>query len=162
MKTVLLIRHAKSSWDNIAVKDFDRTLNDRGLRDAPVMAKRLLDKNIAINGFISSPAIRAITTCTIFAKAYGKQSAITTYKDLFNAPPAVFSRAIKAADNALNSIAIFAHNPGITDFANSLTKTRIDDMPTCAIFAVQADIDNWKDFEKADKTFLFFDYPKSL
>jgi len=162
MKTVLLIRHAKSSWDNAAVRDFDRTLNDRGLRDAPAMAKRLLDKNIAIDGFISSPAVRAITTCTIFAKAYGKEGSITAYKDLYNAPPLVFSRVIKAADDVLNSIAIFAHNPGITDFANSLTNSRVDDMPTCAIFAVQANTDSWKEFDHAAKTFLFFDYPKSL
>lgn len=162
MKTVLLVRHAKSSWDNTALKDFDRTLNDRGLRDAPIMAKRLLDKKVAIDGFISSPALRAITTCTIFAKTYGKENSIITYKDLYNAPPLVFSKVIKAAGNNLNNVAIFAHNPGITDFANSLTNTRIDDMPTCAIFAVQADIDSWTAFEKADKTFLFFDYPKSL
>lgn len=162
MKTVLLIRHAKSSWDNTTLKDFDRTLNERGLRDAPVMARRLLDKNIAIQGFISSPAVRAISTCTIFARVYGKENNIIIYKDLYEAPPLVFSKVIKTADNALNSIAIFAHNPGITDFANSLTNTRVDDMPTCAIFAVQANVNNWADFEHAGKTFLFFDYPKNF
>jgi len=162
MKTVLLVRHAKSSWDNTTLKDFDRTLNSRGLRDAPAMAKRLLDKKVAIDGFISSPAVRAITTCTIFANAYGKEDSIITYKDLYNAPPTVFSKVIKATSNKLNNIAIFAHNPGITDFANSLTGTHVDDMPTCAIFAVQANIGSWEDFDHADKTFLFFDYPKSL
>lgn len=161
MKSVLLIRHAKSSWDNTVLKDFDRPLNDRGLRDAPAMAKRLFDKGITIDAFLSSNANRAITTCNIFAKTYNKEQAVITYKDLYNAAPAVFAKVIKATDDALDNIAIFAHNPGITDFANSLTNTRIDDMPTCAIFAVQADIEHWKDFESAAKTFWFFDYPKN-
>jgi len=59
------------------------------------------------------------------------------------------------------TIAIFSHNPGITDFANLLTDTRIDNMPTCSVFAVKADIRNWEDFEKASKQFWFFDFPKS-
>jgi len=161
MKSVLLIRHAKSSWDSTVPKDFDRPLNERGLRDAPAMAKRLLAKNIDIDAFITSTANRAITTCTFFAKAYGKEKAIITNRDLYNAPAQVFGRAVKNADDNINTIAIFAHNPGITDFANSLTNTKVDDMPTCGIFAVQADIEDWKDFEKATKTFWFFDYPKN-
>lgn len=143
------------------LKDFDRPLNERGLRDAPAMAKRLLEKDVAIDAFLSSTANRAITTCNFFAEAYGKEKAVITYKELYNAEPRIFSRVIKGTDDKLNSIAIFAHNPGITDFANSLTNTRIDDMPTCAIFAVQADIEHWKDFENAVKTFRFFDYPKN-
>ena len=126
------------------------------------MAKRLLEKDIEINGFISSPALRAITTCTYFAKAYGKkESDIITYNDLYNARPLIFLKAIKNANEALNSIAIFAHNPGITEFANELTDTKIDDMPTCGIFAIKAEIEHWKDFESAEKTFWFFDYPKA-
>ena len=161
MKTVLLIRHAKSNWDNAVLKDFDRPLNERGLRDAPAMAQRLLEKGVAIDAFISSPALRAITTCTFFAKAYNKETSITTYRDLYNAPTQVFGRVIKATEDIYDNIAIFAHNPGITDFANTLTNTRIDEMPTCAIFAVQAEVTKWKEFDKATKTFLFFDYPKN-
>ncbi len=161
MKTVLLIRHAKSSWDNTVLKDFDRPLNDRGLRDAPLMAKRLLDKNINIDAFISSPALRAITTCTLFAKAYNNEKNIITFKDLYNAPSQIFARAIKKTDDKFDTIAIFAHNPGITDFANSLTGARIDDMPTCAIFAVKTAAEHWADFENSLKQFWFFDYPKA-
>ena len=162
MKTVLVIRHAKSSWDNVLQKDFDRPLNERGLKDAPAMAKRLLQKDIPLDAFISSPALRALTTCTYFAKAYGKkEKEIITYPELYNAVPQAFSKVIKNTDDAFDNIALFAHNPGITDFANSLTNVRIDDMPTCGIFAVKADITHWKDFEKATKEFLFFDYPKN-
>jgi len=162
MKTILLIRHAKSSWDNTVQKDFDRPLNERGLKDAPAMAKRLLEKNVQIDALISSPAKRAITTCMLFAEVYSiKPKDIITYNDLYNAQPPTFLKAIKAANDTFNTIAIFAHNPGVTDFANRLTDTRIDDMPTCAIFAIQADIEQWKDFEKAKRQFLFFDYPKN-
>ncbi len=163
MKTVLVIRHAKSSWESITQKDFDRPLNDRGMKDAPAMAKRLLEKDITIDAFISSPALRALTTCTYFARAYGKKEKdIITHPDLYNAAQQVFFKVIKNTDEAFDNIAIFSHNPGITVFANSLTNMQIDDMPTCAIFAVKADIEYWKDFEKAAKEFWFFDYPKHL
>lgn len=143
------------------MKDFDRPLNPRGLRDAPAMAKRLLEQGIDINGFISSTALRAITTCTIFAKTYDREAEITTRNYLYEPTMQAFANAIKKADDELNTIAIFAHNPGITEFANSLTNTRVDDMPTCAIFAVQAAITSWTDFDNAVKNFWFFDYPKN-
>jgi len=162
MKSVLIIRHAKSSWDNVLQKDFDRPLNDRGQKDAPSMAKRLLDKKITIDGFISSPALRAYTTAIYFATIYGKKKKeVVTFPQLYEAAAPVFYNIVSQTTDALNTIAIFSHNPGITDFVNSLTNTRIDDMPTCGIFAVQADIEHWKDFDSANKTFWFFDYPKA-
>ena len=162
MKSVLIIRHAKSSWDNVLQKDFDRPLNDRGQKDAPSMAKRLLDKKITIDGFISSPALRAYTTAIYFATIYGKKKKeVVTFPQLYEATAPVFYNIVSQTTDALNTIAIFSHNPGITDFVNSLTNTRIDDMPTCGIFAVQADIEHWKDFDSANKTFWFFDYPKA-
>jgi phosphohistidine phosphatase len=162
MKSILIIRHAKSSWEHVLQKDFDRTLNERGHRDAPAMAKRLVDSNIPIDAFIASPAVRAYTTAAYFAKAYGKKAQdIITFSDLYEAPAANFYKVIKKTSDTFNAVAIFSHNPGITEFANSLTTARIDDMPTCAIFAVQANTNHWKDFAKADKTFWFFDYPKA-
>ena len=71
MKSLLIIRHAKSDWDNSSLNDFDRPLNKRGKRDAPEMAKRLLGKKISIDAFVSSPALRAFTTCKIIAQEYG-------------------------------------------------------------------------------------------
>lgn len=162
MKSILVIRHAKSSWEYADQKDFDRPLNTRGHRDAPEMAKRLLDKNIAIDAFISSTANRAFTTASYFADAYRvARSSIVRVPALYHAASPVFYDVISKTDPELNSIAIFSHNPGITDFVNSLTNTRVDDMPTCAIFAVHAAIDNWADFAQGEKRFWFFDYPKA-
>ena len=161
MKSLLLIRHAKSSWD-IDADDFDRSLNPRGHKDAPEMANRLIHKKIAIDRFISSPAKRAITTAGYFANAYNvAENEIVQVPTLYEPTIEAFLKAITNIDDALSNIAIFSHNPTITAFANSLTNAQIDDMPTCAIFAIKADIEHWKDFADGKKEFWFFDYPKA-
>jgi len=162
MKSLLIIRHAKSSWDLKTLNDFDRSLNERGHRDAPAMAQRLLAKNIAIDLFVSSSANRALTTATYFAEAYQKtESDILKIDELYHAMPDVFYKTIATINNSIDSVAIFSHNPGITEFVNELTSTKIDDMPTCAIFAVKVNSNSWSDFAKAKKEFWFFDYPKA-
>ena len=161
MKSLLLVRHAKSSW-NFGVEDFDRPLNERGERDAPAMAKRLLKKDIEIDTFISSPAKRAITTATFFAGIYNKPAkSIVVVPSLYEPEQDAFFSSIESLDDSAKTVALFSHNPGITEFANKLTATKIDDMPTCAIFALKADIKKWSEFLTANKKFWFFDYPKS-
>jgi phosphohistidine phosphatase len=163
MKSILVIRHAKSSWDDATQQDFDRPLNERGKIDSPRMARRLLAKSIAIDAFISSPAKRARKTAILFAEEYNyDKEKIIFIPELYHASPADFFTAIAKAPANAATIAIFSHNPGITEFVNMLTDVRVDDMPTCAIFGVQAGIQNWLDFKEAKKTFWLFDYPKSL
>ena len=163
MKQLLIIRHAKSSWDISTLNDFDRPLNARGHDDAPMMAKRLLDKKISIDAFVSSTAKRALTTAAYFAETYeAKENAIIKTPELYHASSKDFYEVIKKINDKFNSIAIFSHNPGITDFVNDLTKTKIDNMPTCGVFAVKVNINSWKDFADAKKEFLFFDYPKAV
>jgi phosphohistidine phosphatase len=162
VKTLLIIRHAKSDQSFFG-NDFERPLNERGKKDAPEMAKRLLDRNITIDAFVASPARRAKKTAELFCETY-KQKAedIIFISALYHAPAREFYEVIKTLDDELDTVAIFAHNPGISYFVNELVSdTRVDNMPTCAIFAVQINIDHWKDFAKAKKDLLFFDYPKS-
>jgi phosphohistidine phosphatase len=162
LKTLLLVRHAKSDWNDASLSDFDRPLNERGKRDAPAMAHRLLDKKIAIDAFISSPAKRARKTASIFSKEYGKdKEELILIDELYGAGEAIFFDVISKTDNKFESIAVFSHNPGITDFANMLTDARIDNIPTCGIFAVTIDCKKWADFKHGDKEFWFFDYPKA-
>jgi phosphohistidine phosphatase len=162
MKRVIVVRHAKSSWDDASVPDFDRPLNDRGKHDAPMMAKRLLDKKVKIDAFITSPAKRAKKTASLFAKEFDTEKADIILVDaLYHAGPEEFYNAIEKAPAKAKTIAIFSHNPGITDFVNSLTDTRVDDMPTCAVYAVKAPIGNWNEFRKSSREFWFFDFPKS-
>ena len=161
MKKLLIIRHAKSSWDASVLNDFDRPLNERGKRDAPIMAKRLLKKEIDIDAFVSSPANRALSTAEVFADVYDiKQKHIIQIPALYHPSVEVFYSVIEDLDNDLKTVAIFSHNPGTTDFINQLATSRIDDMPTCGVFGLKADIKKWKDFEEAEKQFWFFDYPK--
>ncbi|MBS1578083.1 MAG: histidine phosphatase family protein [Bacteroidetes bacterium] len=162
MKSVIIIRHAKSSWDLHTLSDFDRPLTERGNKDALTMAKKLTDKNIVIDAFISSPAKRAITTATYFAKAYKvDEEKIIQVKELYNASVETFYNVIADVSNEFNNIALFSHNPGITYFVNELTETQIDEMPACGVFAVKAACESWKDFSSAKKIFSFFDYPKN-
>jgi phosphohistidine phosphatase len=162
MKQLLLIRHAKSDWSTPSLGDFDRPLNDRGKKDAPVMAQRLLGKKIKIDAFIASPAKRAKRTASIFAKEYKRHKDEIIFKEeLYGAPLTVFYDVIINVKDKFDSIAIFSHNPGITDFANSLTDGRIDNIPTCGIFAIKIKTKHWSDFKQAEKEFWFSDYPKA-
>ncbi|HEY9259728.1 SixA phosphatase family protein [Chitinophaga sp.] len=162
MKTLLLIRHAKSSWTDPDMDDFDRPLNKRGKQNAPEMAQYLIARGMVPELIISSPAKRARTTAKIMANEwkYPKQ-AILLEEELYLCYAATFLKVITKIDDDIGAVAIFAHNPGITDFANYLTEEiRIDNVPTAGVFAIQADTDNWKDFDLAKKKFLFFEYPR--
>ena len=163
MKTIILVRHAKSSWDDFSLKDEERPLTDRGKKNAPDMAKRLLKKKIPIDAILSSPAKRAKSTADFFAKEYDiPKKKIYLIPELYMASNEAFVKTIRNAPDKADSIALFSHNNGITQFANTLSETRIDHMPTCSVFAVKADIDSWDQFEPGKNEFYFFDYPKSL
>ncbi|HVU59189.1 MAG TPA: histidine phosphatase family protein [Puia sp.] len=163
MKTLLIIRHAKSSWDNATLSDIDRPLNDRGKRDGPVMAARLIKAGARIDLFVSSPAKRARHTAEMFAHAYGrKEKDIVLVPQLYHAQVQDFKEVVAGLDHRYDTVALFSHNPGITAFANILSSVRLDNMPTCSIFAVTGTAASWKDFLQSGTTFWFFDYPKRL
>lgn len=162
MKRIIAVRHAKASNPEYGQKDFDRPLADRGKKDAKDMGAKLYGEGIAIDGFVSSPAKRTRRTCKAFIEEYARSKEEMVQIDkLYNAPMSAFYEVIDGLDNSKDNVAIFAHNPGITDFVNSLCEgVHIDDMPTCAVFLVEADIADWKDFKNAGKKFVFFEYPK--
>ncbi|HEY0298149.1 MAG TPA: histidine phosphatase family protein [Arachidicoccus sp.] len=161
MKELLIVRHAKSSWDNPHLEDFQRPLNTRGLHDAPMMAERTAKRNVALDLLLTSDAKRAYTTCMFFSKEYPKAK-VEIESKLYEALPKMFYEVIQGIDDKYSSAAIFSHNSGITDFVNELTNVHVDVVPTCGVFAIKINIDTWKDFKKGDKAFWFFDYPKNL
>lgn len=162
MKSLLLIRHAKSSRSVPGMNDIDRPLNNRGRNDAPKMVTRLLERKIGIDLLISSPAERAAKTALYFAKAFKKQAnEILFVPSLYQASSEIFFNVITTTEDRHKSIAIFSHNPGITEFANQLTPVQIDNMPTCSVFAVKLHSNKWADIKNASKEFLFFDFPKA-
>jgi phosphohistidine phosphatase len=136
MKILILVRHAKSSWNEPDMSDEERPLNERGKKDAPEMAKRLKEHSVKVDQFVSSTARRAKRTARYFAEEFGKEKEDIVLKEkLYLAEPAGFADVIRELDDQYDTVALFAHNPGITTFASSLTNVRIDDMPTCAVFA---------------------------
>lgn len=162
LKQLFIVRHAKSDQSFFG-NDFERPLNERGRADAPAMAKRMLDKKYTIDALVSSPAARAKKTAELFSATFKKPaSEIIFISALYHASADIFYEVVSALPDELNSVAIFSHNPGISYFVNSLnTGTPVDHMPTCAVFAVCADITAWTAFSKAKKDLLFFDYPKN-
>jgi phosphohistidine phosphatase len=160
MKTIFLIRHAKAESGQ-SIEDEDRKLTEKGKSDAVMMAKRLQDREIAIEAFVSSPAKRALKTCKLFAEVFRvKNDTIIQEDDLYMPEVVDFENYLSNFDDDIHTIAIFSHNPGITEFANSLNIATIDNMPTCSIFAFRCETDHWSEFSQAKKNLLFFDYPK--
>jgi phosphohistidine phosphatase len=125
------------------------------------MAERLRHRLSPIDGFYSSPALRAKTTAQKFAEAYHfPQQKIVFEHSLYLASAATLTSYIASIKEPYATIALFSHNPGITDFANSFySGVRTDNIPTCGIFAVKAPIHSWAEFPASKKEFLFFDYP---
>ncbi|MEO6669909.1 MAG: histidine phosphatase family protein [Ferruginibacter sp.] len=163
MKYLYVARHAKSSWTDFTKADFERPLNDRGNKDAPEMARRVLKRHMDIDAFVSSPAKRAKATCKHFCDVYKADHDKIIYIDkLYQASVDVFYEVVHSLDNKYRSVAMFSHNPGITDFVNTLCENvRIDNMPTSGVFGVELKIKEWKDFKGKVNQYLFFDYPKS-
>lgn len=160
MKTLILVRHAKSSHSFGPSSDFDRPLNERGFRDAADMGKKLFKKDVLIDQFVSSPAVRAKTTAELFVSEYDRKlKDIFFVPTLYHASTVNFLEIVRELKDTYKNVALFSHNPGITEFAASLSSTQIDHMPTCSVFAVSCMVDSWKDFEGSIKNFLFFYKP---
>jgi phosphohistidine phosphatase len=162
MKTLLIIRHAKSSWDNINTPDIDRPLNDRGKKDAPAMARKVIKAGIHIDRLVSSPARRARHTAELFARELDVNAGdIVIRNELYHAQPSTFQQIVADLDDEDNIVALFSHNPGITAFVNTLSTVRLDNMPTCSVFAIKSGSPKWSEFFDGNREFLFFNYPKS-
>jgi len=166
MKTLYLIRHAKSSWDNPDQADIERPLNKRGEKDAPNMAKRLKEKRVTPDMMISSPAVRAYDTCKKFAKVLDfEKGKIKLDKRLYHAnEDQLLSVIQEIKDHDRDDeevILLFGHNPGLTEFANLLLNETIDNIPTCGVVKASLNIRHWKDIKFGCGQLDFFDFPKS-
>lgn len=162
MKTLYLIRHAKSSWDDPDKSDFDRPLNERGEKDAPRMGKRLKERPIEIDAIYSSPALRTLTTAQKIAEQLGfPVDAILVQRDLYHADEEALLQFLRHLPDKNNFIVMVGHNPGITDFANGLLNETIDNIPTAGVVAGQLNIDSWSTAKWACGKLAFFDFPKA-
>jgi phosphohistidine phosphatase len=163
MKRLILMRHAKSSWDDDDQSDHDRPLSPRGERDAPRMAARLARRGERPSLYLSSSAKRAVRTAEIVAAALeGPREALRVEPTLYLAAPAAILAAVAAQSDAHESMIVFGHNPGFTELANELLPSlKLDNLPTAGIAAIDCAISRWRDVRPESACLVYVDYPKN-
>jgi phosphohistidine phosphatase len=166
VKKLYLIRHAKSSWDNPEIDDFNRPLNSRGEKDAPKMGRRLKEKRLTPDIVVSSPAVRALDTCKIICEVLSfNKTKIIENKSLYHASEEEILRVVRSLRDRTGdeeeNVLLFGHNPGLTDFANRLLEEKILNIPTTGIVCAELAIRKWEDADWGCGKMLFFDFPKN-
>ena len=162
MKTLTLVRHAKSSWKDESLSDRDRPLNKRGKRDAPEMGRRIAAAGIRPSLIVSSPAVRAWTTAKIVADEIGyPREFLQRDNGLYLASVNGILDVIVAQDPGFNSLMLVGHNPGFTDFANYLVPGLTNNIPTAGVVSVELDTDDWSLYDKPPVELQLYDFPKN-
>lgn len=161
MLRLTLIRHAKTEPARPGQEDWDRALEARGQRDAPEMGQRMKSRRLKPDKIISSPAVRALTTATLIARELGVVAAkLQQDERLYLAAPKDLLKVVHELGGKAKHLALVGHNPGITEFADKLSRERsIDNMPTCAIYTMELDIDAWSRLDWSSGVNIDFDYP---
>ena len=164
MKTLFLLRHAKSSWSVPGLDDSERPLNKRGLKNAPTMGRRFKSRQETLDLVLTSPARRARTTAQLFVEACDlSPDIIIEEPELYFSGAHSIENIIISQDDRIQSIMLVFHNPDITHFANSIDVAhRIVNVPTCGLIKLASKIECWQDWSVANSEFLYFDYPKKL
>ncbi len=162
MKILLILRHAKSSWDHPGLRDHDRPLNPRGRRDAPRMGRFLVERDLVPERIVSSTAVRARSTAELAAEEFDREVEIEPTSDLYLASPDNYLDVVEAMGGAEARLMVVGHNPGITALVWHLTGDG-EHMPTAALAAVELDIDDWTELGSARRGRLIgFWRPKGL
>ncbi|MBN2107691.1 MAG: histidine phosphatase family protein [Deltaproteobacteria bacterium] len=156
-----LVRHAKSSRDDIRLDDFMRPLNDRGRRDAPEMGRRLREGSIQPDLMVSSPAKRAIKTARIIAGEIDFPEAdILEAAEIYEAAAGELLMLMRRLPEEKRDVMLVGHNPGLTDVANLFLRPGIENIPTCGVVRLAFDAQRWRDISPQGASLLVFDYPK--
>ena len=156
MIRLVLVRHAKSDWGDPNLDDHDRPLNDRGLRDAPRMARALAETEFRPEVILSSTALRARTTAESFGAEFGV--GVDLDPELYGAPGRTL--LAKAAASAARRVVVVAHDPGMTALAERLSDGGIAHMPTCAVATFTWDDEDWSVVDSVDPVDWTFDSPR--
>jgi len=163
MKTLYLVRHAKSSWDHIGLSDIERPLMEKGIRKSKLVIEYLQKQQIVPDLIISSPAVRAIETARIFARGltYSEEKILIDRK-IYDGYYEHILDIIYGTPNKINSLMLFGHNPMFSNLANLFLHPGIDDMPTSAVVGISFATDRWEDVPNAKSRLLFTLTPKNL
>ncbi|MDF9393229.1 MULTISPECIES: SixA phosphatase family protein [Methylococcus] len=161
MKELLLIRHAKSAWDDASLSDRDRPLNERGKRDAPFMGSLLRFRGVEPDYMVSSPARRARKTARLIASEVGyDKDAIVIADELYLGGRRAIVRLVQALDDKNGRVYMIGHNPDLSEAASCLSGESLGEMPTCGIVAIEFPVDRWSHVMEGAGRLKFFDYPK--
>lgn len=153
------MRHAKSSWDDSSLTDFDRPLNDRGKATAPFMGELIAGRELAPEEIVSSPAKRALQTATLVKESGGLEAPIRLDERIYEASPQMMSQVVSEFSDAFDVVMIVGHNPGFEGFVSFLTGKQ-ESMPTAAVAVIDLDIDNWSDVKNGEGDLIEVIRPK--
>ena len=143
MKTLLILRHAKSSWDNPDLRDYDRPLNKRGKKDAPRMGKHIKTVKLIPDRILTSSAKRARKTAKRFAKTCGYSGKIKKLDGLYHAPVGIYYETLQAIPDKYNNIMVVGHNPTMEHLVHHITG-QYHRMPTAALAHIELPLNNWE------------------
>jgi phosphohistidine phosphatase len=161
MKTLYLVRHAKSSWTDPDLSDLERPLNKRGLRDAPFMAKLLYGNETPVDKLISSPAKRALETANFFARQWKiSGSDIVVDSKIYEATPSLLFEVVRGLSDEWDTVFLFGHNPTFTSFINLFAKEYLANLPTCGIACLTTEASSWADMREDNSTLSGLFYPR--
>ena len=161
MKTLILMRHAKSSWKEPFSSDFDRTLTKRGKTDAPEMGKRLHRRQIVPDLMMTSPAKRAVETAKIVAGELGYPvKKIEKNENIYEAKLEDLIHLVHSLDDSADTILLIGHNPGFYHLVNHLSEDYLQEFPTSAVCAIEFRTDSWRKINQNSGRTLYYDYPK--
>jgi len=164
MKTLYLLRHAKSSWSFDELSDQERPLNDRGRTDAPRMGQALCKREIALDLLVSSPAVRALSTAVLVAREIGyPHEKIVVEPGIYEARVEDILSIIHQLPDSSQSVMLVGHNPTFTDVVNTLASagtTPLLEMPTAAVACLRFECGRWEEVSRENAEFYFYDFPK--
>ena len=161
MKTIYLVRHAKSSWKYPNLDDFERPLNKRGRKSAPLMGTILKKLKVAPDLIVSSPANRAAMTARIIADKISYPLDNIRYSEsMYEFSANALIDVVEHLDDVLNKAMLVGHNPALTDLANYIGNKPISNIPTSGVFCVELDISSWKKISEHCGKLKFFEFPK--
>jgi phosphohistidine phosphatase len=162
VKTLTLVRHAKSSWKHPELTDRQRPLNKRGERDAPEMGRRLAGRGERPDLIVSSPAVRALTTARTIARAVGHaEEEIVLEERVYDADDEDLLELVRGLDDAFEHVMLFGHNPALTDLVNRLVAEPLDNVPTCGVVRLEHPGATWHEFGRSGPLAMAFDWPKN-
>lgn len=161
MKTLYLLRHAKSSWDDASLKDFDRPLNNRGQKTAPKMGAFMRKQKIKPDIVISSPAVRASQTTELLREAAGLTAALRFEAEIYEATSQRLLTIVQGIDDQMNSAILVGHNPGFEELLAALTGES-KRMPTAALACIELDVPRWSEVAAGSGKLSWLMRPKDL